>query len=186
GGPVSGGGMLFQNGTLSGVTVDGPLDLSAATSRVTVDGAGITLTGTSGTGPGSVLLTGGNSYLRFSGTQTLDNAAISIGGTSGTGFFYAIGTGTTLTLGPNLSMTQTGRFARLYANTGDTIVNTGTITAGVTTGTMYINGGGAFTNQGTLSVSNGESLYASSVVFTNAAGINLSVGAGSTLRLGNS
>src|SRR5207244_12518699 len=94
GGTITGSGLLSQGGTLSGVTVDGPLDLSASGSRVTIDGAGITLTGTSGTGPGSVLLTGGNSYLRFSGTQTLDNAAVSIGGTSGTGFFYAIGTGT--------------------------------------------------------------------------------------------
>jgi len=90
------------------VTVDGPLDLSRAGSRVTVNSPGITLTGTSGTGPGSVLLTGGNSYLRFSGTQTLDNATVSIGGTSGSGFLYAFSSGTTLTLGPNLSVTQTG------------------------------------------------------------------------------
>src|SRR5439155_27218269 len=91
----------------------------------------------------------------------------------------------TLTLGPNLSITQTGRFARLYANAGDAIVNTGTITAGVTTGNMYFRGGGSFTNQGVLSVSNGEYLGASAVVFTNAAGIDLAVGAGSTLRLGS-
>ncbi len=152
---------------------------------MTVDGAGITLTGTSGTGPGSVLLTGGNSYLRFSGTQTVDNAAISIAGTSGGGFLEAVGSGTTLTLGPNLSLTQTGRIARLYAYASDVIVNTGTIDAGVATGSMYVRGGGSFTNQGVLGVSNGEIFDATSVVFTNAAGIDLAVGAGSTLRLGS-
>ena len=136
GGTIDGSGMLPQGGTLSGVIYDGPLDLSRAGARVTVDGAGITLTGTSGTGPGSVLLTGGNSYLRFSGTQTVDNAAISIAGTSGGGFLEAVGSGTTLTLGPNLSLTQTGRIARLYAYASDVIVNTGTIDAGVATGSM--------------------------------------------------
>ncbi len=183
GGTLSGGEMLFQSGTVSGVTNEGTLDLSAASSRLTVNGAGITLTGTGGTGLGDVLLTGGNSYLLFTGTQTLDNATVSIGGTSGAGFLEATGAGSTLTLGPNLSLTHTGG-ARLYASAGDTIVNTGTINAGLTSGTMFLLGGGSFTNQGTISVSNGDDFNASSVVFTNAAGIALAVGAGSTLRLG--
>src|SRR5207244_12715382 len=156
GGTITGGTMRFQSGTLSGVVYDGPLDMSAGGSRLTVDGAGITLTGTSGTGPGSVLLTGGNSYLRFSGTQTLDNAAISIAGTSGGGFLEAVGSGTTLTLGPNLSLTQTGRIARLYAYASDAIVNSGTIDAGVAAGSMYVRGGGSFTNQGVINVRNSE------------------------------
>ncbi len=151
GGTISGSGLLSQGGTVSGVTNEGTLDLSAASSRLTVNGAGITLTGTGGTGLGSVLLTGGNSYLLFSGTQTLDNANVSIGGISGAGFLEATGTGSTLTLGPRpQTLTHTGG-ARLYANTGDAIVNAGTIDAGLTNGTMFLLGGGSFTNQGTIS-----------------------------------
>src|SRR5216684_4391348 len=81
GGTITGSGLLPQGGTLSGVTNDGTLDLSSAASRLTVTN-GITLFGDTGTGPGSVLLTGGNSYLTFTGTQTFDNAAVSLGGTS--------------------------------------------------------------------------------------------------------
>jgi hypothetical protein len=181
GGTITGSGLLSQGGTLSGVTDDGTLDLSTNGSRLTVDAAGITLTGTSGTGPGSLLLTGGNSYLTFKGTQTLDNAAVSIGGTSGAGFFYATGAGTTLTLGPTLSMTQTGG-ARLYANAGAAIVNTGTINAGVTNGTMYLRGTGGFTNQGTISISNGDDFdVAAGVAFANPGTITL--GSGGKLHL---
>jgi len=138
---------------LSGVTNDGTLDLSTSGSRLTVTN-GITLFGDTGTGAGTVLLTGGNSYLTFTGTETFDNAAVSLGGTSGIAFFYATGASTTLTLGPSLSMTQTGN-TRLYANLGGSIVNAGTINAGKTNGTMYLRGNGSFTNQGVLSVSTG-------------------------------
>ncbi len=167
------------------MTNEGTLDLSANGSRLTVNGAGVTLTGTGGAGLGDVLLTGGNSYLSFTGTQTLDNATVSIGGTGGAGFLEATGAGSTLTLGPNLTVTQTGG-ARLYATAGDVMINTGTIDAGQTNGRMYLQGGGSFTNQGIFSVTNGEYVGAHSVVFTNAAGINLAVGAGSTLGLGSS
>src|SRR5205807_9865710 len=80
---------------------------------------------------------------------------------------------------------QTGNIARLYAYASDAIVNTGTINAGVATGNMYVRGGGSFTNQGVLSVSSGDVFNATNVVFTNAAGISLAVGAGSTMRLGS-
>src|SRR5216684_5561523 len=180
GGTITGSGLLSQGGTLSGVTNQGTLDLSASASRLTVTN-GLTLRGTGGTGPGSLLLTGGNSYLLFSGTQTLDNAAVSIGGTSGTGFLYETGAGATLTLGPNLSITQTGRSARLDANAGDAIVNTGTINAGVTSGGLYVVGSGGFTNQGTINVSNGDDFE----VFTTVSGtgtIDLASGALVSLR----
>ncbi len=169
------GELLFQNGTLSGVTDEGTLDLSANGSRLTVNGAGITLTGTGGTGLGDVLLTGGNSYLSFTGTQTFDNATVSIGGTGGAGFLEASGAGSTLTLGANLTVTQTGG-ARLYAATGDAIVNTGTITAGATNGTMLLLGGGSFTNQSTINVSNGDDFDVAAVAFANSGTIIVSSG----------
>src|SRR5205807_4583236 len=111
----------------------------------------------------------------FSATQTLDNAAISIAGTSGGGFLEAVGSGTTLTLGPNLSLTQTGRIARLYAYASDAIVNTGTIDAGVAAGSMYVRGGGSFTNQGVINVSNGE-IFNSSLTISGTGTIALASG----------
>ena len=53
GGTTTGSAMRFQERTLSGVTNQGTLDLSASGSRLTVNGAGITLTGTGGTGLGA-------------------------------------------------------------------------------------------------------------------------------------
>ncbi len=173
GGTITGSGLLSHGGTLSGVTNEGTLDLSASGSVLRVTGAGITLTGTGGTGLGDVLLTGGNSYLQFSGTQTLDNATVSIGGTVGAGFLEATGTGSTLTLGPSLTLTQTGG-AELYASTGDAIVNAGTINAGLTSGTMFLRGVGSFANQGTINVSNGDDFdVASGVAFSNSGTITL-------------
>src|SRR5581483_2096928 len=100
GGTVAGGGMLFQNGTLSGVTYEGPLDLSAnGALRVT---NGIVLTGTAGTGRGSVLMPD-NSRLYFVGTQSLDNASISLGGTSNYSLIEQIDSGT-LSLGTAVTL----------------------------------------------------------------------------------
>ncbi len=74
-------------------------------------------------------------------------------------------------------LTHTGG-RRLYASTGDAIVNTGTINAGLTSGTMYLRGGGSFTNQGMVDVSNGDDFdVASGVAFSNSGTIALA-GAG--------
>src|SRR5207244_1448485 len=109
-------------------------------------------------------------------------AVVSLGGTSGTAFFYATGASTTLTLGPSLSMTQTGN-TRLYANSGASIVNAGTINAGKTNGIMYLRGNGSFTNQGTISVSNGDDLdVAAGLAFSNSGTITLSSGGKLHLR----
>ena len=90
--------------------------------------------------------------------------------------------GTTLTLGPSLTVNQTGR-AELYATTGDAIVNTGTINAGVTSGVMYLRGGGSFTNQGAINVSNGDDFdVAAGVAFSNSGTIALGSAAKLHLR----
>src|SRR6185312_5514868 len=50
-------GFAFNNATLDGVSYRGVLDLSGNNATVTI-ADGITLTGTSGSGPGTILLTG--------------------------------------------------------------------------------------------------------------------------------
>ena len=57
------GGKFLWDGTVSGVTVDGTIDLSAINARLSVTGGGLTDKGAHGTGAGTILLTGGDSEL---------------------------------------------------------------------------------------------------------------------------
>jgi hypothetical protein len=158
GGTITGSEMLFQVGTLSGITYDGTIDLSVDSSRLTISN-GINLAAAGGIGPASVLLTGQSSYLEFPGTQSFDNAVVSIGATAG----FASLEGSGLTLGPNLTIMQVGLFADL---SGGAIVNYGTIDAGVSGGEFGIfwDHGSLpeLDNQGLVSVSNGDTLLAGS------------------------
>ena len=142
GGTISGGTLLstggtfdWAGGTLSGVTYEGPLNLSASSSGLYVTG-GLTVTGSSGSGPGTINLTGANSYLYMEGTETLNTATntatLNIGGSS-YDYLYNYdpsGAGAVLTLGSNLTINQTG-YAELdgSGSAGDGIVNDGTINA---------------------------------------------------------
>lgn len=79
---ATGGTYKWNGGTLSGVTYDGALGLSAnAVLRIK---GGLTATGVNGTGPGTINATGSNAGLIFDGQQTLDNATLNIGNVNGT------------------------------------------------------------------------------------------------------
>jgi hypothetical protein len=69
------------------------------------------------------LLTGDIGRLYFSGTESFDNAAVSIGNGGNRPFLEETGSGGTLSLGPNLAITQTGFRAEISAASGSTIVN---------------------------------------------------------------
>src|SRR5437773_5715893 len=83
------------------VTIQGVLDLSRNGSYLFVSN-GITLTGAGGTGPGSVLMTGGNSDLYSNGPKSSHNATANVGGSSDTDILREFGSGGTLTLGNGL------------------------------------------------------------------------------------
>ena len=190
----SGGVELFttsSGGTLSGVTLAGNLDLASNDATVYVVG-GLTLNNA------TVYLGNatGNTYgdLCFEGTQTFGGTGTVLLGASGSNFLgiskgssdstvysLTIGAGITIrgssgTIGEGLG----------YSYPDDTIVNQGTITAdgsgGLANGTVSINSL-TFSNQGTLSASNGETLSLNSTWWTNSAGSTISV-SGSTLNLG--
>ena len=88
-----------------------------------------------------------------------------------------------LTLGPNVIVNQavneTSGYAELisagYNQTGDGIVNQGTINAQAVNGSFYIEPYN-FTNQGTINVSNGDKLYIEPTTFTNNGAIAISEG----------
>ncbi|WP_158932493.1 choice-of-anchor D domain-containing protein [Acidisphaera sp. S103] len=189
----AGSGLVSNNGTLEGVTYEGALGLTAQSAYWTIVN-GITLTGTGGTGAGTVNLTGIGAQLYIDNTTTLNNATIDIGSSSNS-YLYSddtTGTGAVLTFGSTLTLTQAGALASLvtYNNfTGDGIVNDGTIDAGFSGGQFTVSGN-SFTNNGSIIVSGGDTFIIQSTTLTNASGATLTGGsyevdANSTLQLIN-
>src|SRR5581483_8343617 len=119
---------------------------------------GIVLTGTAGTGRGSMLMPD-NSRLYFVGTQSLDNASISLGGTSSYPFVEQVGGGT-LSLGAAVNLTQTAPFVEFYVANGNAVVNAGTIdAAGAGSNSRFdIAGQGSLVNSGVIDATNGDRL----------------------------
>jgi len=156
------GGVGGAGGTLTAVTYEGTLDLSAANSSLTLTG-GTSFTGVGGSGRATIDFNGPafqSSYLYVLGTATLDNATLDIGN-AGYGYNHlfnedAAGAGAILTLGPSLTLALAGPGAVLNSSdlAGDGIVNEGTIIAGYAGGTFFIDATN-FTNDGTMVVSNG-------------------------------
>ena len=178
-------GFVFGVATLDSVEYRGTLDLSGNAASVTVTN-GITLTGTTGSGAGTVLLTGISSELDVAGTAALSGVTIDIGNNS----YYStlssedLGAGAMLTLGSNTELVQTGYFVNLTGggNAGDSIVNRGSISAGLSSGGgIFTIGGNNFANQGSLSIANGGAMTISGG-FSNTG--SLSVSGGGTLTIG--
>ena len=193
---VTGGMFNWNGGTLSGVTYEGTLNLTASGATGTVAN-GLTMAGSSGTGPGTINVTGESAYLYFDNTQTFDGATINLGST----YYYAPSYlyendvseagNQVLTLGPGITIDIQG-YAEIYAGaySGDGIVSEGVINvttagapltiAGATftnTGTINDTGGGlsiesaAFTNEGAIDVANGQTLTVpNGTTFTSATG----------------
>ncbi len=150
---LAGGRIAFiRPAMLAGVTYDGVLDLSVSQAYVDISG-GITLTGTSGTGPGDVLLTGAGAELELAGNATLDDATITAGDAT---ISDQLSIDTTLTLGPALSLVDQGPGANLFIGGGD-LKNAGTIAASAIGGTIEIDTE-AFSNTGTISLAAGAVL----------------------------
>ncbi len=202
----SGSGLKFQGGTLSGVTYDGVMDMSASGASVTVAG-GLTLAGASGTGSGGIAM-GDNGSLSLSSNTTFDNATVILGGIGDTidqstsyAAYAANGysaVNLTLTLGAGLVVDQTGDAAGASAIIEGggyygavTLDNKGAInaTSAVANASLLISVSN-FKNEGTITVSNGEAFgidanASSSDSFDNAATGVITVGAGSILTLGS-
>ncbi len=190
----------FSDSTLSGVIYQGLLDLSQNGQYLTITN-GLTVTGTGGSGPGTINLTSGASSnsLTFQGSQVIDNATIDIGSNK-VGYHDTIqinssdNSGVALTLGVNLNIVGVNKYASLTGYYGnETIVNKGTITAVANNGGFYITPN-AFTNNGAIAVSGGDTLYiqpsGANGAFTNLSGATLTGGsyeadAGSVIELAN-
>ena len=193
---ASGKFVLSSGGTLSGVTYDGTMDLSSTGQSLYING-GLGLAGATGSGAGTIDITGSGASLILQDSETLNNGVINLG------FFIGGATisladsagdaAQTLTLGPSLHLVHGNGPASIVddegPNPGTTIINEGTITAGkegseLSIGTC-VGGGciGTFSNSGTIVASNGDTLalYAQNLVNTGQISVS---GTDSTLFYG--
>ena len=179
-----GGSFTGTGGILTGIAVQGTLDLSPNNSSITIEG-GLTLAGLNGTGTGTINLTGQSSTLYAEGTETLNNATLNIGNNNTDYIYnYDYSAAAVLTFGPTLTIDQTGNNANLTGyedRSGSGIVNEGTINADFNGGTFTI-GDVSFTNAGTINVSNGDTVDINSTSWSNTGSIDVS---GGTLNLGS-
>jgi RHS repeat-associated protein len=167
GGTVSEAGgaeLISANGTLDGVTLNGPLDLTAANARVSVT-EGLTLNGTATLGFNSaIFFSGGSQTLGGTGTVVFNNAQYQGLIANANNMTLTIGAGITIRGGNNQGNNTSYGSAIGYSNqfgggNNAQIVNLGTITADTAGVSIIVNPSGAFTNAGTLSAANGGTLY---------------------------
>ncbi len=135
-------GAQITSGTLDGVTINGSWQLVGDNS-VTVQG-GLTLNGTLTLGNASTI-----GYLNFSGTQTLGGTATVVFGSTNNGNYYnglfVTTTGTTLTIGPNVTVSGALGYIGYVVyqgNSSGNVDNQGTIQANVSGGMIGVNGTG--------------------------------------------
>ena len=178
GGTITDPGGLLTTGTqgaalLDGVTDTGTLNLSAAGSWLRIRD-GLTLNG-------AAYVTGAGAELGFQGSQTFDHAQIMLGATGRAATLDVLHDSgapgpSTLTLGPALTITQSGALADIGSAAdvpGDAIVLDGAINAAVALGTLAL-GGGAVTNHGRINVSGGDTLALTATSFSNTGTITVS------------
>jgi hypothetical protein len=194
------GGTIIDNGNglagagagdLAGVTYRGLLDLSRPFAQLSVS-QGINLTGVSGSGTGSIALTGAASRLISASTQTLNNVNVALG--SGAQVYlgqalaapeFDAAAGTQLTIGASATINVAGTAGTL-GNAGlgqwtDSIINAGHINAALAGGTLTV-GSSNFTNSGTMNACAGGVLTLASANTLNTG--TLAIGGTGTVQLG--
>jgi hypothetical protein len=175
-----GAGLVFTNsgGTLDGLTADSNLDLSTNTDAnvnvvdsLTLNQTTVYLGNAAGTTYG---------ILSFSGRAAFAGAGTVLFGKNSNNLLEEGGSGGTLTIGPNITIRGNSGTINFP---GAAVVNQGMISADDSTGGALTINANSFTNQGTVSVSNGEVLSLNGV-WTNTGGASISADS-ATLNLGS-
>ena len=172
-------------GTLNGVTVNGPLDLTATDANANVTN-GLTLDGTATLGyEARLYFSGGSQTLAGTGTVVFNNAIWQGLIADSDGMTLTIGAGITIDGGNSQGNegSAIGYSYGLGGGSNTSVVNLGTINANVSGMSIVViaNGSGTFANEGTLSASNGGSLYVNGLT-GNLGSVTLS-GSGSSLTV---
>jgi hypothetical protein len=165
------------------VTFDGPLNLTAADASVYL-ASETTVVGSSGSGLGTINVTGGESSLYFDNTQAVSNVTIKLGGFSTLYEHDTAGAGDqVLTLASSVTVDAAGTgYIQSSGYSGDGIVNDGAID---------VTGGGGFltifpttfTNSGTIDVANGGTASIELTTFTTTTSSVIEIGANSRLTI---
>jgi hypothetical protein len=187
GGMITGGtvsGLSITGGILSGVTFDGTLNLAAPSATVHLAN-GTKVVGSSGSGPGTINVTGDAASLYFDNTQTVRNETINL--FSSTDFLYELDTAgagnQVLTLASRVTIDVQGyAYIDSTGYSGDGIVNDGAIDATGSAGNLVIDPK-VFTNSGTIDVSNGDSVIIEPTTFTTTASSVIEIGANSSVTI---
>ena len=164
-----------QFNILDGVTLNGDVDLSVTGARFRVQN-GFTLNTEGGGPPGSLTLSGQNSAIGFTGTQTFDDATVLFdASTTGSKILSADAAGTVLTLGPNLTISGGLGFIQQaeFVGGATTIVNQGTISADDAGGTGITIRPSTFSNENAIEAINGGFVTITAASWTNEAGATI-------------
>lgn len=167
------GDVICSGGTLAGVIYQGTLNLGTTSSYLNLKDQNI-FRGAGGVGAGDIDVTGAAALLVINLDQTISNVDISLGSNVSMSTITVFGHQTTLTLGSDVAINQVGKYAEILLDNGTskyeppgTVVNEGTITAGLRGGTLDIqnigfnadnSGGDTLVNQGALVAAHGGTL----------------------------
>jgi hypothetical protein len=209
----AGNGVQFDGfAALDGVTYNGTVDINRPLSTLVVFD-GLTLGSTTGSQPGSMVLTGAGSVLAWASTQALDNATISIGNPGLTYEGHAVASpalaayatfnyvtdsygSAPVSLGAHLTIQQTGTYADIggqydyYGGIGPNSyyfdTSSGTVASAATIQAAFA--GGRLSLEGASFSSTGTIAISNAATVTAAAAVTLnggliSIGAGSALNL---
>lgn len=190
----AGGGLaVVGEGVFNGVTYEGTVSINRPLAQLVILND-FTATGFSGSGAGSIALTGAGSELVWGSSATLNIATLTIGNPGLTYEGHAVAAPALVSdntplvsLGAKLVIAQSG----LYADVGGdnngalgtafgTFASAATILAGFAGGDLSLEGA-SFTSTGTIAISNGDTITEGAANFVNAG--QISVGAGSALNL---
>ena len=199
GGTISGGTIDLTNGatvvgtssggTLSAITLNGNLDLTATSSDVSITN-GLTLNGTAtlsnGSGTYAALLFSGTQTLGGSGSVLFNNGTVLANDNYPYTGMFLTSSNTSLTIGPNITVhggeAEIGRSdsTAWTSATNVSLVLQGTIDADSAGETIYVDGTN-WTNSGTLQTDGGSLVLEGSWTSTTAAALTVNAG---TLELG--
>jgi hypothetical protein len=178
---AKGGKFIWRNGTLDGVTYDGPLNLRQGHSSLHIGPDGLVLTGSDGKGPGVINLRQG--FIVFDGIQTITNTKINLNDS----YIFGgnVGSAAVLTLGSTVLINSSNG----GSIDGTEVINEGVINAFSDTknhDTSVVST--TFANEGVIKISRQADFYLDSISFTNLVGGTLTGGdwkvdARSTLEL---
>jgi fibronectin-binding autotransporter adhesin len=143
-------------GIIDGGKIDGPLNLTAANQSLTLEG--VMVAGSNGSGPGTIDISGDSATLTIAPATTLSNVAVDLGSTDRSSLDALNADNATIGANVTIDVSASGASTAIQGST----VNDGTINVSSNGGYLQLGVSDfspvSFTNNGTISVTNGAAL----------------------------